>query len=159
PGSQSLTAQDTLNTGLRGTQTGIVVAPATVTTLEIGGFPSPSTAGVAGSFSITARDAFGNIATGYSGTLHFTSSDPKANLPADATLTNGIGLFSATFFTAGSQTLRATDTVNSSITGSASVQVNAAAADHLVFLQQPTSTTAGAAISPAVTVQILDPFN
>src|SRR5262249_10101745 len=37
--------------------------------------------------------------------------------------------------------------------------ISAAAADHLAFLQQPTSTTAGAAISPAVTVQVLDQFN
>src|SRR5262249_15928781 len=34
-----------------------------------------------------------------------------------------------------------------------------AAADHLSFSQQPTSTVAGVAISPAVTVQVLDQFN
>src|SRR5262249_59690818 len=36
--------------------------------------------------------------------------------------------------------------------------VSAAAADHLAFGQQPSNTTAGAAINPAVTVQVLDQF-
>ena len=40
-----------------------------------------------------------------------------AYLPANTTLTNGTGTFSATFNSLGSQTLTATDTVNASITG------------------------------------------
>jgi uncharacterized repeat protein (TIGR01451 family) len=42
---------------------------------------------------------------------------------------------------------------------SGSFTISAAAADHLAFLQPPTSTTAGVALSPDVTVQILDAFN
>ena len=38
-------------------------------------------------------------------------------LPANSTLTNGTGTFSATLTTAGSQTLTATDTLTASITG------------------------------------------
>src|SRR5262249_44695898 len=41
---------------------------------------------------------------------------------------------------------------------SASFAITPAAADHLVFSQQPTTTVAGQAISPAVTVQVLDQF-
>ena len=52
-----------------------------------------------------------------------------------------------TLKTVGNQT--ATATVTSSITGSASVTVNPAAADHLLFLQQPTDTAAGQTIRPA----------
>ena len=37
--------------------------------------------------TITLKDAFGNIATGYVGTVHFTSSDGQALLPADYTFT------------------------------------------------------------------------
>jgi hypothetical protein len=53
----------------------------------------------------------------YSGIVHFTSSDAQAVLPANATLTNGIGPFNATLKTAGTQTITATDTVTASITG------------------------------------------
>ncbi|MFX5306131.1 hypothetical protein ABTC94_20170, partial [Acinetobacter baumannii] len=55
--------------------------------------------------------------TGYSGTVHFTSTDAAAVLPADMTLTNGIATFSETFDTAGSQAITATDTVSAGITG------------------------------------------
>src|SRR5262249_29383989 len=61
------------------------------------------------------------------------------------TFTSGV-----TLKTAGNQTVTATDTVTGSITGSAAVTVNPAAADHLVFLQQPTDTSAGQTISPVV---------
>ncbi|MGA3882053.1 hypothetical protein ACPCYY_19660, partial [Bacillus pumilus] len=59
----------------------------------------------------------GNVATGYTGTVHFTSTDGIAVLPADTTLTNGVGTFSETLDTAGSQTITATDTAHGAITG------------------------------------------
>src|SRR5208283_3819188 len=46
----------------------------------------------------------------YSNTVHFTSSDTAASLPANVTLTSGSGTFSATLKTPGSQTFTATDT-------------------------------------------------
>lgn len=69
------------------------------------------------SFGVSARDIFGHAAPHYSGTVHFTSSDPAAHLPADSTLVQGMGVFVATLNTAGSQTITATDTVDPSITG------------------------------------------
>ena len=51
------------------------------------GFPATITAGVAGSFTVTAKNADGSTNTGYRGTVHFTSSDPQAVLPADYTFT------------------------------------------------------------------------
>ncbi len=68
--------------------------------------------------------------TGYTGTVHFTSSDPVAVLPANTTLTNGAGTFSATLNTGGSQTITATDAYNSSITGTANTTVSAAGAEN-----------------------------
>ena len=79
--------------------------------------PASATAGSAFSFTVTALDQINNTVTGYSGTVHFTSSDGTATLPANSTLTNGVGTFSATLRTAGGQTITATDTVTSSITG------------------------------------------
>ena len=68
--------------------------------------------------TITARDPFGNIATTYSGTVHFTSTDPDAQLPADTTLTNGVGTISVTFMTEGEWTITASDDVTDLFTES-----------------------------------------
>src|SRR5262249_28224492 len=69
--------------------------------------------------SVTAKDQSGNIATGYSGHVHFTSSDGQALLPADTMLTSGQGTFAVTLKRAASQTITATDTLstNPTITG------------------------------------------
>src|SRR5262249_5057507 len=65
-----------------------------------------------------------------------------------------------TLKTAGSQTISASETdCGNTISGSTTVTVNPAAADHLAFGQQPTNTPAGTTISPAVTVRIVDPYN
>ena len=97
-------------------------APAvTAARLVLAGFPSPTPAGAPQPFTLTAQDASANIATTYTGTVHFTSSDPLAALPADYTFTaadHGAHAFSATLATAGPQSLTATDTAPSGITGS-----------------------------------------
>jgi hypothetical protein len=89
--------------------------------LVLTGFPSPTPAGAPQPFALTAQDATANIATGYVGTVHFASSDPLAALPHDYTFTaadHGTHAFSATLNTAGTQSLTATDTATSGITGS-----------------------------------------
>ena len=73
---------------------------------------TPRTAGVAGSIRVTA--------TGYLGTVHFTSTDAMAILPANYTFTvanAGVHTFSVTLKSAGSQSVRARDTVTSTING------------------------------------------
>ena len=81
-----------------------------------------ATSNVAFNFTITAYDAFNNIATDYTGTVHFTSTDSDLGtvLPANYSFLAGdLGtrLTSATLQTVGNQTISATDTVTSSITG------------------------------------------
>ncbi len=75
--------------------------------------PATAVAGTAVSLTVYASDLYGNVATSYTGTVHFTSTDGNATLPADTTITGGTGTFSATLKTPGSQTITATDTVNS----------------------------------------------
>jgi hypothetical protein len=82
--------------------------------------PASATMRVPVSFTVTALDQNNNPTTNYTGTVHFTSSDGAASLPADATLTNGTGTFNVTFNTAGRQTITASDTTNSGITGTTS---------------------------------------
>ena len=113
-----------------------------------------ATAGTAFSFTVTARDQFDNTATGYSGVVHFTSSDGAAVLPADATLTNGTGSFSATLVTAGNQTITGTDTVTASITGtSGQVAVSAATTATHFTLSAPASAGAGDAFTFTITAR------
>jgi hypothetical protein len=88
------------------------VVPAAFSVLAVSGFPSPTTAGVAHNFRVTAQDAYGNTITGYTGTVHFSSSDPQASLPGDFTFTplhHGSHFFTAVLKTAGMQSLAATD--------------------------------------------------
>jgi len=87
--------------------------------------PSPVTAGVPFSFTVTALDANNNVVFTYAGAVHFSSSDSAAFLPPDSTLASGVGTFYATLKTGASQTITATDQVTGSITGtSAAIQVS-----------------------------------
>jgi fibronectin-binding autotransporter adhesin len=88
---------------------------AAVTTHFVVSAPASTPAGQALTFTVTAKDNQGNTVTAYAGTVHFTSSDSLAVLPADATLTGGVGTFSATLNTLGVQTLTASDTTYSII--------------------------------------------
>ena len=77
--------------------------------------------------TVTALDAYGNVATGYVGTIKFTSNDSKAILPSNYTFVTGdagVHTFTVTFKSSGTQTLTATDTHTGSIKGSASVKVS-----------------------------------
>jgi hypothetical protein len=80
---------------------------------------APSTAAVSTFFGFTvlALSASNQTVTGYTGTVHFTSSDPQAVLSADSTLTSGAGTFSASLTSVGNQTITATDTATATITG------------------------------------------
>ncbi len=154
-GSQAITATDTANSAIIGTEDNIIVQAAAAQSLKVTGFPTPDTAGTTQTFTVTAYDSYGNVATGYTGTLEFTSTDGHASLPANYTMTpedQGTFAFSATLKTAGTQSITATDTVTSSIKGSDSnILVQPAALNSLVVTGFPTSATAGAAASITVT--------
>ena len=75
------------------------------------------TSGSTVTFTVTALDYKGNIATSYTDTVHLTSTDGSATIPADAALAAGMGTFSVIFKTAGLQSITVTDTAASSING------------------------------------------
>jgi hypothetical protein len=79
--------------------------------------PSTAIAGTAFNVTVTALDVANNIALNYGGPFNFTSSDGLATLPQSNYLNNGVGTFSVTLATSGPQTVTATDTTTSSITG------------------------------------------
>jgi hypothetical protein len=151
-GSQTLTATDTASSALTGTSNGIATGAAAATHFVLV-VPANVTAGSPFTVTVTAQDAFDNLATGYTGAVHFTSSDARAALPADNTLSNGVGTFAMTLGTAGSETVTATDTAHSALTGTSSgIAVGAAAATHLVLIA-PTSATAGSGLVVTVTAE------
>jgi subtilisin-like proprotein convertase family protein len=131
-------------------------SPVTASSLVVGGFPPSTTAGQAGSFTVTAEDANGNVATGYTGTVHFTSSDPHAGLPADYTFTAadaGRHTFTTTLTTAGTQSLTATDTAAGGLTATeAGITVSPAPASRLA-VSAPAAATAGGAFNVTLTAQ------
>ena len=103
--------------------------------LNVSGFTSPATAGIAGSVTVTAQDFAGTTITGYTGTVHFASTDNQAVLPSDYTFVSGdhgTHSFSVTLKTAGTQSITATDTVTTTATGTQSgITVNAAGASQI----------------------------
>ena len=120
---------------------------------QISGFPSSASAGATQTFTFTADNAYGTINTGYTGTVHFTSTDPQAILPADFAFMPaeaGVHTFTAKLKTAGTQSITATDTANNVLAGSTTTSVTAAAASVLV-ITGPSAATAGVAFSITVT--------
>jgi hypothetical protein len=123
-----------------------------------------SMAGSAFNITVKVLDGNGNVFTGYTGTVYFSSSDGQASLPGSYTFTAadaGVHTFTnaVTLKTAATQTVTVADTVTGSINGSATVAVSPSAATHLAFGQQPGSATVGGIISPAPTVRVLDAYN
>jgi autotransporter-associated beta strand protein len=137
------------------------VAPGPATALRITPGAASVTAGAPFSVTITAVDNAGITATGYRGTVHFSSTDAQATLPPDYTFTAGDGGVHAyngvTLRTAGNlQVVFAQDTVNPNLLVGANATVSAAAPDHFQ-ITAPASSTAGNPFDFTVTVQ--DAFN
>jgi FG-GAP-like repeat/FG-GAP repeat len=154
-GTQAISVGDDA-AGATGDQTGIMVNAAAASTMTVS-FAYGLTAGYSYNYlAVALRDAYGNVASGYRGTIHFTSSDPKAVLPANYTFTAADAgvhdYFSATLKTAGTQSITATDTAMSSLTATRDgINVYAAQASRLL-ISVPSSVTAGVPFSLTVTV-------
>ncbi|HEY6059626.1 MAG TPA: hypothetical protein VIV10_03490, partial [Gemmatimonadales bacterium] len=110
---------------------------------------------------VTARDVQGNTATGFTGDVGMAIGTNPGSGTLTGTLSvpavSGVVTFSNLSIdkVGTGYTLSATATGPTSAT-SATFNIAAGAAAKLAFGQQPTSTTGGATISPAVTVRILD---
>jgi hypothetical protein len=160
-GTQSVTATDTVNLSVTASQAGVVVTPAVAASISVTPLHG-TTAGVAQSFTVTARDAYGNVASGYRGTLVFGSSDTQAVLPAPYTFTAtdaGVHTFSMTFKTAGGQTFTVQDTANAANPAFNYLQTDIAITPAAMVgfaLRAPSNVTAGVAFT--VTVSAVDTY-
>ena len=117
-GDQTVTVTDTTNESITGTSNTIAVSGGygVITHFSVT-VPSTATVGTGFTISVTALDQYNSTVTTYSGTVHFTSSDGSAALPANSPLTNGAGSFPVTFNVSGYQTVTATDTAKPSLHG------------------------------------------
>ncbi len=158
-GSKTITVTDTTTASIKGTTAAIAVTPGAAKTLSVS-IPTASAAGASVAVKVTALDAGGNTATGYTGTVYFTSSDASADLPDDYTFVagdKGVHSFKATLVTAGSQTITAKDTTTGTITGTSGADVVAAGAVTHFSVSGPGSVVAGSSVT--VTVKALNASN
>ncbi len=158
-GTQSLTLTDYYTPAINFSQTGIAVTASSATSLAFTPIQGV-VAGTAQSVTVTLRDAYGNIATGYRGTVLITSSDTLATLPAAYTFTAadaGSHTFSITYKSSGGQTLVVQDTVNTLYLTSSvrDVLITASTMTGFAF-RAPSNATAGLAFS--VNVSAVDVY-
>src|SRR5262249_22212629 len=133
----------------------ILVKAAAASTMTVSGFPSMTTAGVSHPFTVTVKDTYGNIATGYNGTVHFSSNDTKATFPANYTFTAadaGVHTFSATLRSAGTRSITAADTLTSALKATEGGITVSAAAARQFLITDPSRINAGSPFSLTVTV-------
>ncbi len=159
-GVQSVTASDIANPSISASESNITVEPAAAASLFVTGISGSEAAGTSEDITVTAYDSYGNVATGYAGTVQFSSSDPRASLPSRYTFTGadgGVHTFTISLKTAGAQSVTATDISNPSISGTESnIALEPAAASSLVVIGFPSTDTAGAI--ETLTVTAYDPY-
>jgi hypothetical protein len=150
-GANNLTATDgTLSV----TSSNISTTPAPATSLVMQS-PSSTVAGNSFNVTITAKDAYNNTATGFSGLVAFGTSDGSGVVPSSSLLTSGSGTFSTTLKTVGSQTVSAQS--GALTVSSDPISVTPGNASQLLLTNVPASTTAGDSFSFTVTAK--DSFN
>src|SRR5262249_39847145 len=155
-GTQSITVTDTTSAGLTGTEGGIAVKAGASQFLMSA--PSSVTAGVAFSLTltVTGQDAYGNVVPGYTGTVHLTSTDPQAVLPANYTFTAadaGKHTFIVTLKTAGTRSITVADTLNSALTVTQGGITVYAAAARTFTTTAPSTVKVGSPFTLTLTVQ------
>ena len=159
-GAYTLTASDpSLASATSGS---FLIAAAPASQLVIAQQPSATTAGVADSPSILVdvEDQFGNVITtdGSNIEIAVTSGPGAASGTLTVAASSGVASFSNFILTtAGAYTLAASDGALAAATSS-SFTVSPAAADKLIYTQQPSSAAAGIANSPAIVAAVEDAF-
>jgi hypothetical protein len=141
-GTQTLTVQDTSDSSITGSAT-ITVSPSSASAIHLTA-PSTTVAGTVFNVTVTAFDAYGNVATGYTGTVILTSSDHEfmSSEYTFAQSDGGTHTFSARLFIAGTQTVVVQDAENGAFTKSATVAVQASQAEQFL-VTAPSTVSSG----------------
>jgi hypothetical protein len=156
-GAEMLTVADKVTPSVAGTAA-VRVSPAAATHFALSA-PASATAETPFSVTLTALDPYGNVATGYTGRVHFTASAGSHVLPADYTFTaadHGAHTFSGlTLGIAGTETVTVTDTAAATLTGKASVRVTPGPGSNVVV---SAPSIAGTGMPFSVTLTAYDQF-
>src|SRR4029077_13283302 len=151
-------------TGLSGTTSAaFTVSPASANKLVFTVPPSSTTAGVAiaPAVQVTAQDALGNTVTTFTGTVTVALGNNPGNGSLSGTTSAAAANGVATFATLSVNRAASGYTLTAAAGGlttasSAAFNVTPGAASTLQFTVQPSTTVAGATITPAVQVTALD---
>jgi uncharacterized repeat protein (TIGR01451 family) len=113
----------------------ITIGPGSLYRFEVT-TPGSRVAGQPFNVTVTAYDEYNNLETDFQGLVTFTSSDPEAVLPTDATAgwSNGAKSFSLTLRTVGSQTYTVT---HESVVQPASITITKGSLNHIRINSQP----------------------
>ena len=139
----------------------------TATHFVVTGLSGSATAGAPLTITVTALDAYNNVALLYTGTVQFSTTDPSlaAILPSTYTFTSGdagVHVFTGLvkLVTDGEQTVTATDSVTHTITGtSGDVDITSATSSQLVVTTEPSTTaTAGLTFATQPVVKLEDQY-
>jgi len=121
-GMQSLTVSSNAISATTSTNVQLASPP---TQFSLQGLTGPIAAASQQTVTVTAQDQAGNTAVGFIGTVHFTSTDNNATLPADYTFVAGdagVHRFTVVFRSAGSQSLTVSSRNMTPTTASMTVQ-------------------------------------
>ena len=164
-GSQTITATDTANPSITG-NTPVTVVPAATSKFLIQPASTNVVSNQAFAIKVAAVDQFNNLTPTYTGTVHFTTTDPAAAgvvVPGDYKFTtgvagmadNGIHNFPAgvTLVTAGVRTIRVNDTVVAATRGARNVTVGAPVLSTLKVVASMNTVMAGVPFMLTVTAQ------
>src|SRR5206468_4726554 len=140
------------------------ITAGTATALVFGVQPTTTVAGavITPAVQVTAQDAQGNTATGFTGNVTVAIGTNPSTGTLGGTLTHAAVDGVATFANLAIDKVGTGYTLTATGAGSATspaFNITAGSATALVFSVQPTTTVAGAAITPAVQVTALDASN
>ena len=159
-GSRTITVTDTVTGSITGGAS-ITVGHGPAASLVVVP-PATGTTGQAFSVTVTARDAYANTATGYLGTVTFSTTGGGASVPGSYTFVAGdsgsASLPGFSFATPGAKTVIATDTVTGSITGNGPITIGSAGASlaNSTFGAVPATVVANGSSTSLITLQLKD---
>ncbi|MBI5779171.1 MAG: hypothetical protein HZA49_06915 [Planctomycetes bacterium] len=139
----------------------IVINPATASTLAFVQQPSTTTAGqtIAPIITVRSTDAYSNTVPSVSISLTITNGTAISGTLTRTSDGAGLASFNNLSMTlAGTYGLSAS-AIGCTTTASGNFTINPASANNIIFVQQPTDTTAGQSISPAMTIRVRDVYS
>ncbi len=141
-GTWALTAQDSNTSSLNANQQNIAVAAGPPASLAVTGLPTTTPAGTAQSANVIVYDAFQNVASNFSGTIHFNTNDTLATVPTDYTFeanAGGVANFPGgfTFLTANSAENLTVSVANANVMTTSQIAVTPLQVTALALVPSP----------------------